>query len=190
LKNVLLALAILLTGQRSSAHQPAEFIQSQFKFILSGDFDGDGKTDIAGLANDFTWHISTRGDSAMDLLYNADVWGKMQPDNWIDAQVGDFDGDGTDDLLAYRVPFGNQFGYLTVLLSDPKAEEGKRLGYATWRRTDARFSYRFEISDVYDCFRKKHRRDGLADLIGTNVESGKSFSMCSSGKSFEAIAEN
>jgi hypothetical protein len=63
-----------------------------------GDFNGDGKADLVGRARETgQWFVSTSTGSS---LTSPSVWGAWDPSrNWVDVQVGDFNGDGKDDVV-------------------------------------------------------------------------------------------
>lgn len=89
-----------------------------------GDFDGDGRDDIADyLAAETTWRVFTsRGDH-----FDSAVWYDfvVQSPNWSDVVVGDFDGNGRDDIVHVD---GNT-GDLIALFSD-----GTSFTPRTWSR--------------------------------------------------------
>lgn len=65
--------------------------------IVSGDFNGDGRADLAALAGDRTWWLWHSTDSGLE---NAKYWGSWrQRDSWQDVGVGDFNNDGRDDII-------------------------------------------------------------------------------------------
>lgn len=81
-----------------------------YKNNLLGDFDGDGKTDMAGWVRDTDqWHITlSRAGN-----FEGQIW--IGPGGGVDNfAVGDFNGDGKADILAYN---GNPVGYWHVALS-------------------------------------------------------------------------
>ncbi|HMZ22667.1 MAG TPA: putative Ig domain-containing protein, partial [Blastocatellia bacterium] len=60
---------------------------------LGGDFDGDGKADLAGFGKDGHWRVKLSGGGTLDKL-----WGLAS-----DTPVpGDYDGDGKTDLAVWR----------------------------------------------------------------------------------------
>jgi hypothetical protein len=65
--------------------------------VVAGDFTGDGKTDLAGrLRETGQWFVaSSTGAAFQTALWTA--WA-ANPAVWRDVQVGDFNGDGKDDL--------------------------------------------------------------------------------------------
>ena len=82
------------------------FAAGSWERFLTGDFNGDGRTDIAGrLSTDGTWWISLANSSGIHQA--ATQWGTWSPlATWNDVQVADFDGDGKADI-AGRVASGD-----------------------------------------------------------------------------------
>ena len=70
-------------------------IQRNWKIAGTGDFDGDGKTDIL-------WRKTSTGDNTIWKSANRateQAVTSMTDQNWKMAGTGDFDGDGKDDIL-------------------------------------------------------------------------------------------
>jgi hypothetical protein len=82
------------------------FAAGSWERFLTGDFNGDGRTDIAGrLSTDGTWWISLANTSGIHQA--ATQWGSWSPlATWNDVLVADFDGDGKADI-AGRVASGD-----------------------------------------------------------------------------------
>ncbi len=88
-----------------SRNEGTEFVTEEWGFlgdygwqaIVSGDFNGDGKEDVAGLAGDRTWWLWESTDTVSE---HAQYWGhwKMR-DTWHDINAADFTNDGKDDLI-------------------------------------------------------------------------------------------
>ncbi len=75
---------------------------SSFAFTVAGDFDGDGKDDVAGFGSDGRMVV---GRSTGSSLSPASQWGDASPNSgWQHVLAGDFDGDGIDDLAAFHDP--------------------------------------------------------------------------------------
>jgi hypothetical protein len=66
--------------------------------VQAGDFLGDGKTDIAARnlqTGEWRVALSNGGPNAFNLY----LWGNWNPNvTWVDVKVGDFNGDGRDDI--------------------------------------------------------------------------------------------
>ena len=78
--------------------------------VMTGDFNGDGKTDIIGRVQltGRWWVAYSNGSTLTNTLYAA--WDPSV--NWVDAQVGDFNADGRDDISARNSATGQ---WLTAL---------------------------------------------------------------------------
>jgi len=62
--------------------------------VLVGDFNGDGKSDIAGRLNGTRWYVASSTGTSFSTTY----WGLWGVGTWTDVGVGDFDGDGRSDI--------------------------------------------------------------------------------------------
>ena len=66
--------------------------------VLLGDFNGDGRDDIAGRANG-DWWIAVSTGTSPDFTFHNQYWGNWSNQvQWEDVMVGDFNGDGYDDI--------------------------------------------------------------------------------------------
>lgn len=124
---------------------------------IVGDFNGDGKDDVAVLYRD------TRSDPERGDVMVALSQGNMfdAPVKWADAfctgtqvcKVGDFNGDGKDDLVAFNPNTAGQVGQVQVALSS-----GSAFGAATtW---NSYFCVGQEVCDVGD-----FDGNGRADIV-------------------------
>jgi VCBS repeat-containing protein len=65
--------------------------------IRTGDFNGDGKDDIAARTGG-TWWVGYSGNKAGGVGGATATWARWTDLAWVDVTVGDFDGDGRDDI--------------------------------------------------------------------------------------------
>ena len=66
--------------------------------VVTGDFDGAGRADVARLSALGIWRVGlSEGASFHARIW--DRWGSR--DGWLSIQVGDFNGDGKDDLAGF-----------------------------------------------------------------------------------------
>jgi hypothetical protein len=66
--------------------------------VQVGDFNGDGKADIAGrISQNGQWWVAVSNGSN---AFNNALWGAWSPAvTWVDVKVGDFNGDGFTDII-------------------------------------------------------------------------------------------
>jgi hypothetical protein len=66
--------------------------------VQVGDFNGDGKADIAGrVSQNGQWWVAVSNGST---AFTNQLWGAWSPAvTWVDVKVGDFNGDGFTDII-------------------------------------------------------------------------------------------
>ena len=62
--------------------------------VRVGDFDGDGRDDLAGRAGGQWWVTTSDGNGVV----STSLWATWSDLAWQDVTVGDYDGDGADDI--------------------------------------------------------------------------------------------
>src|SRR5712692_4076305 len=99
---LLAALLIAAGGQGFLA--PAVHASASWTFAEAGDFNGDGKADIArrDLSTGQWWVGLSTGSS-----FTTSLWATWSPNvTWVDVQVGDFNGDGKADIAGRYLATG------------------------------------------------------------------------------------
>jgi len=79
--------------------------------IVSGDFNGDGKTDIAGRTAAGQWWAAIANDDTIGFT-NSLIGGWSTSVDWSDVNAGDFNGDGKTDIIA-RSNIGQWWGLMS-----------------------------------------------------------------------------
>jgi hypothetical protein len=133
---------------------------------LTGDFNGDGLTDIAGLNSNGTWYV---GLSHRDG-FRASAWGSGwgTPNLWVTFKVGDFNGNGKQDIAGLDIN-GNWWVALSTGSSFTK--QLWATGWASsapWLTT--------QVTDL--------NGDGRSDLAGFDSQ-GRWWVAMSTGSSFQ-----
>lgn len=78
--------------------------------IVAADFNGDGRTDIAGRSAANVWYVATANTDTIGLTTTVlGVWGNT---TWSSTTVGDFNGDGQAEILA-RAANGQWWGLVS-----------------------------------------------------------------------------
>jgi hypothetical protein len=135
--------------------------------VQTGDFNGDGKTDIIGRdQGSGTWWVGlSNGVSG----FTTTPWSAWSPAvTWADAQVGDFNGDGKADIAARVVQDGSWWVGLSTGTGFTTSWWGGWSPVVTW--ADVR------LGDL--------NGDGKADLIGRYKAGGQWWASVSTGSSF------
>jgi hypothetical protein len=73
--------------------------------VQVGDFNGDGKADLTGraLQSGQWWTALSNGSTA----FSSTLWATWNPNlTWVDVQVGDFNGDGSTDIVGRALQSG------------------------------------------------------------------------------------
>jgi hypothetical protein len=134
--------------------------------VVTGDFNGDGETDIAGrdLSTGNWWVAVSNGASFANAL-----WTNWNPNvTWADVQVGDFLGNGMADIVG-RV---QQTGQLWVAQSTGSSFTNSL--WATWN----------PMATWVDIKVGDFDGDGKADIAGRYLQGGTWWTSISTGSNF------
>lgn len=130
--------------------------------IRSGDFDGDGREDIAAMDTNCSWYLFKSNGSSFDSAVLMSSWGGSTS-NWTNILVGDFTGDGKDDIVARL----NQSGH---------ADHGK---WVILRQVDGTYYFVLHSESAWDTAVTwadvqvgDFNGDGKDDVIGRNAATG------------------
>jgi hypothetical protein len=91
-----------------------------WKAFLVGDFTGDGKDDIAMFANNGTWWVAVSTGTSFQMERWSQPGDWRTGNNWRDWEVGDFNGDGKDDIAGLTNRGGWQVGLSTGTAFQPQ----------------------------------------------------------------------
>ena len=128
--------------------------------VFTGDFDGDGTTDIAGRDQNGAFTVSLLTDDVLrgESHFTTSIWGVWSDIyTWSEIQVGDFNGDGRDDILGRASENGNWY-----------LGESTGLGFVTSRI--GRLSRNFTWVDLTT---GDFNNDGTVDIAARNVVNGE-----------------
>jgi hypothetical protein len=134
--------------------------------VLSGDFNGDGRTDIAARdANTGKWWVGLSNGSGFSMS----VWTTWSTGvTWADVQVGDFNGDGKADIVGRYAEAGQWW----VALSN-----GSAFTSSLWDTWSAAATWvDVKVGDF--------NGDGKADITGRYLQGGTWWTGLSTGSSF------
>jgi hypothetical protein len=134
--------------------------------VVSGDFNGDGQTDMAGRdLQSGNWWVSMSNGSG----FTNQLWGGWNPAvTWVDVQVGDFTGNGLDDIVGRDAATGNWWVAESTGSSFVNTPWGNWSTKATW--VDVK------VGDF--------NGDGRADITGRYLQGGAWWTSISTGSSF------
>jgi hypothetical protein len=159
------ALLIAAGGQGFLA--PAVHASASWTFAEAGDFNGDGKTDIAQFdSSTGQWWVRQSTGSS----FTSSVWATLNPAvPWVDVQVGDFNLDGRSDIAVRNLSTGQWW----VLLSTGSSFASASL-WATWSPAVTWVDVR--LADF--------NGDGRSDIAGRDLNTGQWFVGVSTGSTF------
>jgi len=137
-----------------------------WRFLSPGDFNGDGRTDIAAFNSvSGIWRVLASNGSGFDKSTFAS-WDPAA--NWTTPLVGDFNGDGRDDLASRDLDDGGW----RVAVSD-----GTAFATSVWRRLRTTIVWEHLTAADFD-------GDGRTDIGAWNTRSGAWRVLTSTGTSF------
>jgi hypothetical protein len=134
--------------------------------VLTGDFNGDGRTDIAARdANTGAWWVGlSTGSSFTTSLWT--IWNTAA--TWVDVQVGDFTGDGKADIVGRVLQTGQWWVAQSTGSSFTNSLWATWSASATWADV--------KVGDF--------NGDGKADITGRWLQGGSWWTGVSTGSSF------
>lgn len=138
-----------------------------FKDVVVGDFNGDGRSEIAGrLAATQQWYVAL---SQPGNTFSSAIWGTWsQASDWLDVRVGDFDGDGRSDVVGRSKDNGDWIVGL--------ANGSNGFSSGKWSRWTSTIAWADVIVGDFD-------GDGRSDLTGRWAETGQWYTALSIGPS-------
>jgi hypothetical protein len=149
------------TNQLWTTWNPA----ADWRNVVVGDFNGDGKADIAGMtAGGYWWVAESTGSSFVNTY-----WGRWSPlATWVDVKVGDFNGDGKDDIVGRYLETGEWW------VAESSGSSFTNSLWATWNPN---------VTWV-DVNVGNFAGNKTSDLTGRYLEGGSWWTAVSNGSSF------
>jgi hypothetical protein len=134
--------------------------------VKVGDFDGDGKMDIAGRAlQSGEWWVGLSTGSS----FTTSKWATWSPSvTWVDVNVGDFNGDGKADIVGRVAQSGEWWTGLSTGSSFSTSRWAVWSPSVTW--------VDLNVGDF--------NGDGKTDIVGRVLQSGEWWTGLSTGLSF------
>jgi hypothetical protein len=133
--------------------------------VLTGDFLGNGKQDIAGMTASGQWWVAVSNGSG----FTSQLWTTWSSAlTWVDVQVGDFNGDGKADIVGRAL----QNGQWWVAQST-----GSSFSNALWTTWSPNATWvDVKVGDFSG--------DGKSDITGRWLQAGQWWTATSTGSSF------
>jgi hypothetical protein len=136
-----------------------------WQHVVTGDFDGNGKQDIAGMTDSGQWLVGlSNGSSFINQQWTS--WSSAV--TWVDVHVGDFNGDGKADIVGRVL----QTGQWWVAISN-----GTSFTNALWTTWNPNVTW-------VDVKVGNFSGDGKADIAGRWLQAGQWWVAQSDGSSF------
>jgi hypothetical protein len=134
--------------------------------VHTGDFNGDGKTDIVGRALETGqwWVAQSTGSSFVNRLWT--TWSPAV--TWVDVKVGDFNGDGKADITGRTLEGGQWWTGLST---------GSSFTTSLWATWSTAVTWVDVNVGDFD-------GDGKADITGRTLQGGHWWTGLSTGSSF------
>jgi autotransporter-associated beta strand protein len=137
-----------------------------WQHVLTGDFTGDGKTDIAGMTASGQWWVAVSNGST----FANQLWGTWNSNvTWLDVQTGDFNGDRKMDIVGRNA----QTGEWNVAISNGSAFTTSVWG--SWSANPAVTWVDVKVADF--------NGDGKSDITGRWLQTGQWWTSVSNGTS-------
>jgi autotransporter-associated beta strand protein len=134
--------------------------------VVTGDFSGDGKSDIAGRdLQTGNWWVGTSNGTG----FVTSLWGNWNPNvSWVDVKVGDFNGDGKSDIIGRYQQTGQWW------LAQSTGSSFTNSLWATWNPNVTWADV--QVADF--------NGDGKADITGRYLQGGQWWTGISNGSNF------